>query len=312
MSIPANLLASVPLLRDLPREQLDRLAAVSSREAFQPGQRILEIGTPGRCVYFMLEGRARVTYPTQNADVELGRLEPHDLFGEMALLDGMPRSATVQAIDRVDTLALDKDDFRRILLDTPEVTIRLLEQLSKRVRQANEQISALSDKAALDPLTGLLNRRALDERLTEEIERARRYGSHFSLILVDLDEFAAVNDALGQDAGDELIAWVGRVIKEHTRATDVPFRIGGETFGLLCPVIGSAVARVVVGRLIGVIGEATPPTGRELMVTMSGGYAGWPEHGDTLADLQAAAFRAMRLAKRAGRNRVGDPTSAQA
>lgn len=312
MSIPTDLLARLPLLRDLPPEELERIAAASRRETFEPGRKIFEFGEPGRCAYFVLEGNARVTYPTQSTDVELARLSPGDLFGELALLDTMPRSVTVRAIDRVDTLVLDKDDFRRVLHDVPEVAAELLQTLSTRIRRANEQISALSDKAALDPLTGLFNQRAFDERLTEEVERARRYGSHFSLILVDLDGFSAVNDTLGQDAGDELLAWVGRVIKEHTRATDVPFRIGGEAFGVLCPVLGSSVARGVVARLIGVVGEATPPTGRELTVTMCGGYAGWPEHGDTPADLQAAAFRAMRLAKEAGRSQVGDPTPARA
>lgn len=307
MSITTDLLALVPLLRELASPDLERIAAVTRRQEFEAGENIVEIGDPGRSLYLVLKGHVRVLYPSLNADFELARLQGGDFFGEMALLNGKPRSATVRAVDRVEALVLDKDEFRRILIDTPQVAVELLEAMSVRIRNADEQISTLSDKAVRDPLTGLLNRKAFDERMSEEIERVRRYGSHFSLILADLDGFNNVNDVLGHDAADEVLVWVGRIFVEHTRAADVPFRIGGEEFAILCPATEATLARTTIRRLVGVIGEATPPVGHALTLTMSGGYAACPEHGKTVTEIHAAAQQALRTAKESGRNQVCGP-----
>ncbi len=307
MSITTDLLAHVPLLRELAPADLERIASVTRRQEFEPGENIVEIGDPGRSLYLVLKGHVRVLYPAMSADFELARLEGGDFFGEMALLNGKPRSATVRAVDRVEALVLDKEEFRRILIDTPQVAVELLEAMSVRIRNADEQISTLSDKAVRDPLTGLLNRRAFDDRMGEEIERVRRYGTHFSLILADLDGFNSVNDVLGHDAGDEVLAWVGRILIEHTRAADVPFRIGGEEFAILCPSTDAPLARTMVRRLVGVIAEATPPVGHALTLTMSGGYAECPEHGRTVKEVYEVAERALRTAKAGGRNQVCGP-----
>jgi diguanylate cyclase (GGDEF)-like protein len=283
---------------------MERIAAVARRQEFQPGEDIVEIGDPGRSLYLVLEGHVSVLYPALASDVELARLHGGDFFGEMALLNGKPRSATVRAIDKVEALVLDKEEFRRILIDTPQVAIELLEAMAVRIRNADEQISTLSAKAVRDPLTGLLNRRALDERLGQESERVRRYGSHFSLILLDIDALTVVNDTVGHDVADELLAWVGRILTEHTRAADVPFRLGGGEFAILCPVTEASLALTVVRRLAGVIAEAIPPIDHHITLTMSGGYASCPEDGQTAAQVYEAAYRALRAAKNDGPNQV--------
>ena len=106
-----------------------------------------------------------------------------------------------------------------------------------------------------DPLTGLPNRRAFQARLIEETDRVRRYGGHFSVILIDPDEFVTINEDLGHPTGDLIITWVGRILSEHTRASDLPFRFGRDKFMVLCPLTDGAVVQAVAGRLSAIIGR---------------------------------------------------------
>ena len=159
-----ELLSRVPLLQDLGRAELEKLASRTRREHFHSGADIVEIGAPGRSLYLVTDGLVQVVYPSPLVDFELARLGVGDFFGEMALLNDKPRSATVRALTPVDLIALDKEDFRRVVGDTPGLALQLLAALSMRIRNADEQISTLSDQAVRDPLTGLLNRRAFQER----------------------------------------------------------------------------------------------------------------------------------------------------
>lgn len=307
MSSTVDLLARVPLLKDLSSDELLTLAERTHRETFGPDEIIVHIGMPGRSLYLLVAGQVQVLYPSRNADFELARLGPGDFFGEMALLNDKPRSATVRALGDVEALVLDKDEFRRVVSETAGMALHLLSALSVRIRNADEQISTLSDEAVHDPLTRLLNRRAFHERMAEEVDRHRRYGSQFSLLMIDLDRFKAVNDTLGHGAGDQVLSWIGRILLEHTRAADTAFRIGGEEFAVLCPSTEPEMARIAAERLVDVVAEARPPTGLEVHLTMSAGYASCPTHATTFEDLYWAADQALLRAKAGGRNQVCDP-----
>ncbi len=302
-----ELLSRVPLLQDLSPRDLEELASRTRREHFHSGADIVEIGAPGRSLYLVMDGLVQVIYPSSSSDFELARLGAGDFFGEMALLNDKPRSATVRALTPVDLVALDKEDFRRVVSDTPGLALHLLAALSMRIRNADEQISTLSDQAVRDPLTGLLNRRAFQERLSEEVDRARRYGTRFALVMMDVDHFKGINDTLGHVVGDEVLAWVGRILQEHTRAADSPFRIGGEEFAVLCASTDTHMAGLAARRLISVVAEAKPPTEHSVRITLSAGYAACPDHGLTFEDVYTTADGALLRAKTAGRNQVCDP-----
>lgn len=307
MRTPEESLAQVPLFEGLGDDALHRLGERTHKVTFGSGETVVEIGTPGRSLFIVLDGEAQVVYPSANGDFELARLGPGDFFGEMALLNDRPRSATVRTLSPMEALVLDKEDFHRVVSDTTGMALRLLSSLSMRIRNADEMISSLSDQAVRDPLTGLLNRRAFNERLHEEVDRHRRYDTSFSLLLLDVDHFKGINDSLGHGTGDRVLSWVGRVLQEHTRAADAPFRIGGEEFAVLCPATEPARARHAAERLVSVLAEATPPVEQMLTVTMSAGYASCPEHAGNLVDLFDVADAALLRAKEAGRNQVSDP-----
>ena len=307
MPSTVELLARVPLFSGLESEDLARLAEASRVQAFPPATSIVEMGEPGRSLYLVTEGEVAVLYPARETEFELARLGPGEFFGEMALLNDKPRSATVRSVGEVSAIVLDKTEFRAIVLERPLVALELIEALSVRIRQADEQISGLSDQAVRDALTGLMNRRAFSERLEQEVDRSRRYEGEFSLILLDLDHFKSVNDALGHDVGDEVLSWIGRILMEHTRVADVTFRIGSEEFAILCPATASKLAHALAQRLVDLVGEARPPVRHDLRVSMSAGHATCLDHANSPETLYHVADQCLLQAKHDGRNRVVAP-----
>lgn len=288
-----ELLARVPLFVDLDPDDLRDIAETTHVESFSDGEHVFEIGEPGRSLFIVTAGAVQIRHPSPDSHFELAKFGPGDFFGEMALLNDLPRSATVRALGPVEVLVVDKVDFRRILVEKPHVGLKLLKALSARIRHADEQIHGLTSRAIRDPLTGLPNKKAFTDRLDEEIARTRRYGGSFSLIILDFDDFRSVNDAVGRDQGDQILAWVGRVLREHTRSSDVPFRFEDDSFTILCPWTSGDFANAVAERLATLINEAKPPIEGEVALSMSRGTATCPADAKDAQALYHSAQSAL-------------------
>ena len=186
----------------------------------------------------------------------------------------------------------------------PVADIKLLQVAADLIggalaRQRLEQ--ELAHQATHDLLTGLYNRRKLESLLELEIGRAQRYGRSFSLALLDIDGFKAINDAHGHDMGDAVLRRLGDVFRERLRDSDLTGRWGGEEFVVLLPETDPPGALQVAETLRGAIAAtAFAPVGQ---VTISLGVAGYRE-GDTLDQLLQRADQALYRAKAAGRNRA--------
>ncbi|HEU5039565.1 MAG TPA: sensor domain-containing diguanylate cyclase [Gemmatimonadales bacterium] len=168
----------------------------------------------------------------------------------------------------------------------------------------SELVEQLHSAATTDELTGLYNRRALEERLAAEISRSLRHQLHTSVLLIDLDRFKMINDTLGHAAGDRLLIQVGRVLRQQCRALDVVGRLGGDEFLVILPMTKPSEAQVFVARVqasIRTMEQESPEFGP---CTLSMGIAESPRHGTTVSSLLAAADTALYKAKRAGRNAV--------
>ena len=163
----------------------------------------------------------------------------------------------------------------------------------------------LREQAIHDPLTGLANRRYLEESLPRELHRASRARSMLSIAMLDIDHFKRFNDTLGHDAGDALLREVGRLLREKLRKSDIASRYGGEEFVLVLPESSFAdtVQRVEVIRLA--IRELQVRHGEQLLgtVTLSAGVA-QARDGLTARELLRQADEALYAAKHAGRDRV--------
>jgi diguanylate cyclase (GGDEF)-like protein/PAS domain S-box-containing protein len=163
----------------------------------------------------------------------------------------------------------------------------------------------LREQAMIDPLTGLSNRRYLEESLPKELHRVSRSKSALSAAMLDLDHFKAFNDTFGHDSGDLLLREVGRVLREKLRKSDIAARYGGEEFVLVLPDSSPADTFQKVEEIRVMIRDLQIRHGDQLLssMTVSAGVAQAHE-GSTARDLLREADEAMYAAKHAGRDRV--------
>nr|WP_295936415.1 GGDEF domain-containing protein [uncultured Acidovorax sp.] len=163
--------------------------------------------------------------------------------------------------------------------------------------------------AALDPLTGVANRRSLIAALDRDVARAQRMREPMALMMVDIDHFKDVNDQYGHPAGDRVLCSVVNVLRQRVRAQDLVGRYGGEEFMVLLPDTGLVGAEQLARELCKAVEESRCPAdgvpGPGIAVTVSiGVFGGRLESGDSWDMLIAAADRALYQAKNNGRNRV--------
>ena len=165
----------------------------------------------------------------------------------------------------------------------------------------------LKDLSNRDALTGLENRRALNDCLTEELYRAKRYQHPLSLLMLDIDHFKNVNDTYGHVAGDAVLRKLADTIMPLVRPVDRIFRYGGEEFVVLIPETKSKGAVALAERIREVVSKTHIPlacSAEEINITISLGSATYPGDADTPEALIIAADNAMYQAKQHGRNRV--------
>ncbi len=159
--------------------------------------------------------------------------------------------------------------------------------------------------ASHDQLTGLFNRQRFEDELERELIRARRYGTHGALLLMDLDRFKTINDALGHRAGDELLTGVADLLRHEVREIDLVARLGGDEFAVILPQTGPDQARGAAERILAAVRRhVSGPVRRPFKVTASLGIALFPEHARTVGQLLARADLAMYSAKESGRDNL--------
>jgi len=163
----------------------------------------------------------------------------------------------------------------------------------------------LNLQAMRDPLTGLYNRRQLDESLHREVLRARRLGGTVGVMAIDVDHFKRVNDTLGHEVGDRALRGIAEELASCVREEDIACRAGGEEFVIILPGAGKTALRSRAEAVRRTIEQAQIPAGEGVLkLTVSIGLASFPSYGDTGQAVLRAADVALYKAKGAGRNRV--------
>jgi two-component system cell cycle response regulator len=201
------------------------------------------------------------------------------------------------------SLTMDDVVFCEVVARAAVASIRRAQAL-ETTRAENRRLEAL---ATTDPLTRILNRRALLDRLNAEVDRARRYESSLTLLLLDLDHFKEVNDTAGHLAGDTVLRRIGVLLEEAIRKVDIVARYGGEEFVVLLPETVSEGAAVFAERLRERIAAESfdVGAGRAVNLTVSIGIATFPSPlVSSTEDLFARAEEALYRAKSGGRNQV--------
>lgn len=194
-----------------------------------------------------------------------------------------------------------------VLLMRAQEQNRALEQEIQQRQALQEELRV---QASIDPLTGLHNRRAYEERFAHELARALRTQQPLSLVMFDLDHFKRVNDTYGHAAGDEVLRRFARLCLDEFRAVDIAGRLGGEEFVVLMPGTTLAQASEVAYRLLRRLADTSIDfEGQQLRVRATAGVAERGTLEDRLESLLARADQALYAGKRAGRSRVAQALS---
>jgi two-component system cell cycle response regulator len=174
--------------------------------------------------------------------------------------------------------------------------------------EAAQREQTMRQLAETDPLTGLLNRRTFDDKLVQEVDRATRYGTVLSCLMIDIDHFKSTNDTYGHHAGDRVLMQFAELLGREQRSMDVVARFGGEEFVVVLPETGSAGARLFAERVLRrVQAMSFGEGGAAIPITVSIGIATFPDERASDAEaLLRLADRNLLRAKSDGRNRYRD------
>jgi diguanylate cyclase (GGDEF)-like protein len=222
-------------------------------------------------------------------------------FISYPLVIGGRKIGILNVADKIGGEAYDEVDLSLIDIIGPQIAASL-ERAGWQ-----ERASAFQLMSVTDPLTGLLNRRYLEERLNEELNRSKRSNYAMSFMMIDIDDFKNYNDVNGHQAGDQALQITAHNLKAELRLEDVACRYGGEEFSILLPHTPINEAAAIAERIRRKISETPYPHGNNQplgMVTISIGISTLSKHVDTSVAVIAAADRALYSAKSKGKDRI--------
>jgi diguanylate cyclase (GGDEF)-like protein len=222
-------------------------------------------------------------------------------FISYPILMGGRKVGVLNVTDKIGGGTFTEVDVSLLDIVGPQIAVAL-ERAEWQERATQFQLMSITD-----PLTGLLNRRYLEERLTEELNRSQRYNYALSCLMVDIDDFKTYNDQNGHQAGDVALKMTAHALKATLRSADVACRYGGEEFCILLPQTTPSEAAVIAERMRQRVMKSDYPYGKQQplgAVTISVGISSLGRHIDTAESVIAAADRALYSAKHLGKNRI--------
>jgi diguanylate cyclase (GGDEF)-like protein len=301
-----------PLLATLDAALVDNVLRSCSGLELAPGTTLLAPGDRNTSLFLVARGRLLVYLEDPSGKHYLA-LEAGDCVGEMSFIDGRPASAHVLASTDSRVLELGSQQVWSLIDGTREFARNLLLVLASRVRNDNAHLQRsfhlqreYEQAAKTDLLTGVHNRRWMDEMFPRQITRSEHAGHALALVMADIDQFKRLNDTYGHATGDVVLKAVARRMSDTLRPTDFLVRYGGEEFVALLPGATAETARTAAERVRRAVEQAeylSTDSETALRVTISLGVAVL-RGDDTLERLIERADIALYRAKAGGRNCV--------
>lgn len=302
-------LAMHALLRDVPRAIVERTLSPCPTVDLQPGQHLIQRGDRRDELYLVLHGRLRVAV----GGITLATIPAGQTVGELALLEPQAACADVVADAPTRVLVVEAERFWMLVDASHAVAVNMLRALAARIRESTFQVGtveaqrrAMEALSRTDALTGLANRRWLDETLPRLVARAEHDRAPLSVVALDVDHFKTVNDTWGHATGDRVLVALAEVVRAVVRPTDFAARVGGEELLVVLPATPLEGARVVAERVrravrsVSVMDDRGAPT---RTITLSAGVSTL-SFGESAEALVVRADARLYDAKRGGRDRV--------
>jgi diguanylate cyclase (GGDEF)-like protein len=312
-------LKSIAIFQDLEDGEIGNILGVLHPRHLDEGEVLFREGSPGGELFVVESGSmgTSVTLADGKA-LEIASFSSGDFFGEMSIFEEEPRSATCYAKSDCRLLALNDREFFKLIESNPASAAKMMRRMllvtRHRLQDTGEFLSDMVQwgeearkRAVTDPLTGLYNRRYLEEALEEHFMKAREAGRPLAIVMLDLDHFRRINESYSEKLGDRVIAAAAEVFRRHLRQTDVAARYGGDEFTFILPETDGETARRLMETIredverLDLLEKKPGPVRR---VTTSQGVACYPAHANSSKSLREAADAALYKAKELGRNRV--------
>jgi diguanylate cyclase (GGDEF)-like protein len=288
------------------------------------GDAIFKEGDTGGEMFILLSGKLSASgIQSDGTQRWLFDICPGDFFGEMSIIAHEPRSATITAAENSVVMMLRSIDFFRIITYNPIIGYKILHTISIVQNQwLDQSAKSYSDlirwgeaarrRAITDEMTGLYNRRFLEESIKERFSNQSMNFRIMSLLMMDLDKIHGINERYGTRAGDLVITSASEIIRSCLRPGDIPARLSGDEFAVLLPDTDKNDAAKVAERIRENIEKqqvavpASPGSDETVLINTrtSIGIALAPTHANTTEALEETADTALRKAKELGRNRV--------
>ena len=311
----------------LGEDDFEIIRRVGAVRRYAPGEVVFHLGVLGSEMFLILTGEVELIFEGGKSSKKLHR---GAFFGELAFIMGAHRrTATVRAAGACELAVIDESTINQLTQSHPVLLFQILRRstiylfrseqtLIADLKQKNLQLRQNLDflrvtreeldyqelLAQTDQLTGLYNRRCLDDQLQKFIDRQDSADAELGLLMLDLDGFKPINDTYGHQAGDEVLVKIGHILKQSSRKTDLACRIGGDEFAILLTDIHKGRG-AEVGERVRVAIAALPPVeqGSDKRVTGSLGGTLY-ELNEAPASFMDRADRYLYQAKHQGRNCV--------
>ena len=307
----STLLSRSQLFRNVDIETIHGSLAKCDFRQLEPGHLLLSPELENRSLYLVIAGRLGIHLETPEQP-PVSVVEPGECVGEMSLIENKNPSAFVVATESTQVMQIPEQVFWALLDASIQINRNMLHIMSMRVRFSTLLVAESLDTqkacmrdATIDALTGLHNRRWLNDMFEQELVHSRREGLPLCLLMLDVDHFKSYNDRYGHVAGDRVLTGVAEGLRCALRPNDMLARYGGEEFALLLPQTEEAGALVLAERLRRTVAEIRVQDvngGWLPRVTISVGVSA--DTGQDLAALISDADAALYRAKKAGRDRV--------
>ena len=323
-SLQIRFLREMEIFSSLPNEALRELVKHCRFPVVKQGKVLFNQGDRDREMFTVLSGEIGISIQiSTNEEKEIATINTGNFFGEMSLFEKVPRSAKAYAKKETNLLSIDEKAFFSLMEQKPEIAFLIMRKMvnitTQRLQKTNQFVADIvrwgdeaRNRAIIDEFTGVYNRRYYDEVVVELFEESKKSDQPFSMVMVDLDHFRAINDTYGHDVGDQLIYAVAQVFKKTLRKTDIVIRFGGDEFVFLYPATDPKKAFQVSERVrkeVRKLDILKKQKGKIDLVTASQGIATYPDNVSSLETMREIADQALYQAKEAGRNKVMCATS---